>query len=225
MKKRIGISLIFIIAFLLSACGKPPPMGDVFDISGSPNPLYYGYCGPATLKFTVSGPGDGLRINSIIVGYNLTSGSGVKVKTGTVTLASSPSDPPVTYTGSVTFSIAGGTGAVAPDVAILDFGDGKADFAATVYATLLSPPTTGSSEKYYFTSTKSVTVVPCLPTPTAPARPGVPGLTVVPPILPPMELVTPTPFPIALPPGPADKPTKDNDGPPPCDPNNPNCAP
>jgi hypothetical protein len=202
MKTKGFIILLALLSITLNSCGPGKP---TFEISGSPDPIFYGYCG-TLLTFKVIGPGDNLRINSVIVGYNLFNGSGGKVKSGTVTLSSSLIDPPVTYTGSLDFfgSDLSSPGS-SPDKVVIDFGDGRIDFAATVYATYITPPSSGPDETYYFTSTKSVKLLPCGPTPTV-----APIILVAP-------SLTPTPVPTKKP----------KDGRPSCsaEPNNPNCKP
>jgi len=201
----------------ITACGPEKP---TFEISGSPNPLFYGVGCPTTvIDFTVKGPAEGLRINSIIVGYNLVDGSGKKVKTGTLTLSPYPGRPPVWYNDSMKISVpdSGGT-APGIDEPILVFGEGYIEFAATVYAKILSPSPTGPGETYYFTSTESIPVLPCAPSaPIEPIDQG-PGDQII--------IITP-PGPTATPvPEATKKPKDEPPAPPSCsvEPNNPNCV-
>lgn len=215
MKTKVLI-LFILFGLILSACGPDKP---TFEISGSPNPLFYG-CGPSVVTFTVTGPGSGLRINSIIVGYQLFDGKGTKVNEDTAYLKTIPDTPPVAYDTKRTISVPDSVSSVsAPDEPIIDFGDGRLDFAATVYVTFLSPPVTGPSETFYFTSTKSISVLPCTAVPVE-VDPGQPGDITPEPWVPPTLPPTSTP-------GPTDTPKpRDDKGAPPCDPNqNPNGCP
>ena len=189
MKTKTGITLAILIVLVLSGCEKA---GKTFEISGSPDPLLYGYCNEPTLTFTVTGPGDGLRVDGVIVAYNLFNESGVKVKSGSLSLTYSPFHPAVTYIGSVTFKIAAPGSVSPPYDAIMDFGEGKVEFAATVSAFKLSPD---GGATYFITSTKSVRVIPCGPTP-PPPPPGAPKPTVTPI---PTPTASPTPPPTVAP--------------------------
>jgi hypothetical protein len=202
VKTRILV-LMLVAGMLPAGCGPAKP---VFEISGSPSPLLYG-CGASVFTFKVTGPAEGLKINSIIVAYQLFDGGGKKVREATLYLYPIPYDPPVSYDASriIVVPDSGGS-APAPDEPILDFGEGRIDFAATVYAKLLSPSPSGPDETFYFTDTKSIPVLPCAP--------GSPTLA-------------PTPAP-TLAPTPIELPTKKPKAPrPPCslEPNNPNCVP
>jgi hypothetical protein len=168
----------------------------------------------------VSGPGEGLRINSIIAAYQLYDGSGKKIYESAYSLHPIPDAPAVSYDADRIISVPdSGGSSPAPDSPIIDFGEGRVDFAATVYAKILSPSPTGPSETYYFTSTKSIPVLPCslrVPTSTPTIDPGLPGL----------DSAT------IIPPGSYDQPPKQGEGggppaPPSCsvEPNNPNCVP
>jgi hypothetical protein len=206
MNQRYAISVLILSLLILSACGPVPD--PVFHISGSPDPLMYGGCGSNTLTLKVTGPGDNVKVNSIIASYNLFDGSGRKVKTGSILLKPSPSEPPVTYVGSVTFSIGTGATGSSPDSLILDFGEGSVEFGAFVDADLIKHPDSGPYKPVGHTEVKSIPVIACLPTPTAP----------------PLIRVT------IVPPGSADKPKRGGDeppAPPSCstDPNNPSCVP
>jgi hypothetical protein len=196
MKTRTGITLVLLIVMVLAGCEKA---GKTFEISGSPDPLLYGYCNEPTVTFTVSGPGEGLRIDGVIVAYNLFNGDGMKVKSGSLSLTLSPFHPAVTYIGSVTFKISSRPGAaVLPEDAIMEFGEGKVEFAATVSAYDLSP--TGGVT-YFLTSTKSVRVIPCGPTPPPPGGGPKPTPTPVPSLTPtPVDTLTPTPVASPTPP-------------------------
>jgi hypothetical protein len=211
MKTRNGIFLILLMALMLAGCGPAKP---TFEISGSPNPLYYG-CGASVFTFNVTGPGAGLRINSIIVGYQLFDGKGSKIIETTATLHPIPDAAPVAYDADRIIPVPDSAGsAPATDEPIIDFGEGRLDFAATVYATYLSPPPSGPAETYYFTSTKSVPVLPCSSRSTAPAPTVDPGL--------------PSFEGTIIPPGSSDKPKPGGSGSPPscsAEPNNPNCVP
>jgi len=220
MKIKPTIPALLFLAMIAAACG---PKKAVFDIYGSPNPLFYGgLCPTPVLTLLVSGPGDGLRINSIIAAYQLFDGAGKKVDENTASLHPVPDAPSVAYDASriITVPYSGGS-APSPDSPILDFGEGRVDFAATVYAKILSPSPGSLSETYYFTSTKSIPVLPCsslTPTP-APIKvtiapgPGLPGLSGAATIIPPGSYAKPTPVGGAAPPS--------------CSvgPNNPNCQP
>jgi len=205
VKTKIWVVML-VAGLILISCGPAKP---VFEISGSPAPLFYG-CGASVFTFKVTGPGDGLRINSIIVGYQLFDGRGSKITETTVTLNPIPGAPPVAYDADRIISVPDSAGSSpAADEPIIDFGEGRLDFAATVYAKFLSPSPTGPEETFYFTDTKSIPVLPCPPKPV---------FTIVPPHID----VT------ILPPGSADKPKPGGGGPPPScsvEPNNPNCVP
>jgi hypothetical protein len=221
MKTKTGLTLVLLIVLILAGCEKA---GKTFEISGSPDPLYYG-CGASVFTFTVMGPGSGLRINSIVVAYQLFDGKGNKVKEATLDLHPIPYASPVAYDADRIITVPDSAGlAPAPDEPIIDFGEGRMDFAATVYATFLSPPPTGSSETYYFTSTKSVKVLPCTtPTLDPSAPPSIIIVTKFPPpptaILMPEFTSTPTISPTVTPTSaPNPIPTKNNK-PTPCGPN------
>jgi hypothetical protein len=177
MKKMSAFCIFMMVLLVLSACdystAKP-----VFDIFGSPNPLYYGgSCPKPVLHLVVSGPGEGLRINSIIAAYQLFDGSGKKIHQDAYNLNPVPDTPAFTYDADRMINVpdSGGSASSPDSPVIADFGAGHVDFAATVYAKFLSPPASGSSETYYFTSTKSIPVLPCTSrTPT----PGVPSISV-----------------------------------------------
>ena len=158
MKPKAGLSVILLLALVIAGCEKA---GKTFEIGGSPDPLYYG-CGASVFTFTVTGPGSGLRINSIIVAYQLFDSTGKKVKEATLDLHPIPYASPVAYDADRIIVVPESAGS-APDEPIIIFGEGRMDFAATVYATFLSPPPGSSRETYYFTSTKSVKVLPCTP--------------------------------------------------------------
>ena len=210
MKTRILIILLLAAMGLIS-CGPAKP---VFEISGSPAPLLYG-CGASVFTFKVTGPAEGLKINSIIVAYQLFDGSGKKVKEASLNLYPIPYAPPLSYDASRIISVPdSGVSGSAPDVPILDFGEGRIDFAATVFAKFLSPSPTGPEETYYFTDTKSVPVRPCGPVPivTIGQGPGDQIITREAPTLTPTFTPAPTKKP-----KPEPRPT--------CDPNNPNCIP
>ena len=227
MKAKITVPAILLFALIFSGCAPPKA---TFEISGAPDPLFYGSGCPSTvIDFTVKGPGEGLKINSIIVGYNLIDGSGKKVKEGTLSLSPYPGRPPVWYNDSMKISVPdSGGSAPAADEPILVFGEGRIDFAATVYAKILSPSITGPDETYYFTSTKSIPVLPCEPVIIEPIDQGPPSDEVI--------IITPVapPATATLAPEPAKKPKGDPSNeeppastPPSCsaDPNNPNCVP
>ncbi len=205
MKTKSCFSLFLLIALMITGCGGRPVAK--FDISGDPNPLYYGgVCATPVMTFTVTGPGAGLEIESIIVAYQLFDGDGKKVKEDSFHLNPVPGATPIDYDADRIIVIADTSGAaLAPDEAIVIFGDGHIDFAATIYTKILSPSPSGPDTTYYFTDTKSVPVLPCaLPTPLPP---------------------TLTPVPV-----PTKKPKGDTGGgppgPPSCsvEPNNPNCV-
>jgi hypothetical protein len=215
MNKR-SVLFIFITAILvLSACDYTTAT-PVFDIYGSPSPLYYGgLCSTPVLKMLVSGPGAGLRIDSVIAAYQLFDGSGKKVSSNTASLSPIPDTPSGTYDAERIIVIP--TGGSSPDSLVYDFGNGRVDFAATVSAKFTSPSPTGYASTFYFTSTKSIPVLPCSslkPTPAPTIDPGLPSIS----------------GPV-LPPGSVDKPKPGGGGgappPPSCstDPNNPSCVP
>ena len=218
MNKRSVFLFFLVFPLFLTACGGSPPTPgkDSFDISGSPNPLYYGgSCSTPVLTILVSGPGAGLRINSIIAAYQVFDGSGKKVDENTASLHPVPDAPLVNYDADRIIIIPGGEGS-APDSPIYEFGNGHVDFAAMVYATFDPKPSSGPDETYYFTSTKSVPILPCSAMGSTPGA-GLPGGIVIVTIIPPV---------------PADKPSQPDEGggpppPPSCsaDPNNPNCVP
>ncbi len=208
-KTRVVMLLagMILAGMILISCGPAKP---VFEISGSPAPLLYG-CGASVLTFKVTGPAEGLKINSIIVAYQLFDGGGKKVREASLNLYPIPYDPPVSYDASRIIVVPDSAGSSpAPDEPILDFGEGRIDFAATVYAKFLSPSPSGPEETFYFTDTKSIPVLPCAA--------GSPTLA-------------PTPVPTLAPtltPTPIEVPTKKPKAPrPPCsvEPNNPNCVP
>src|SRR3972149_6791669 len=210
MNTKGWIVLLF-LSLILAGCRPAKP---TFEISGSPDPLFYG-CGPSVLTLTVTGPGEGLKINSIIAAYQLFDGAGKKVYETTLYLHPIPYATPISYDADRLIVIPDTSGSpVAPDEAILEFGEGRLEFAATVYAKILSPSLTGPDETYYFTSTKSIPVLPCTP-----PRP-------IPPTLAPT--LTPT---ATIVPEPTKKPKEDSGGAPPAppscsaEPNNPNCVP
>ncbi|MCE9646994.1 MAG: hypothetical protein K8S20_13415 [Chloroflexi bacterium] len=223
MQKRSMIGLCLMVFLGLSACdyGSEKP---VFDIYGSPNPLYYGGSCPApVLTLRVSGPGEGLRMNSIIAAYQLFDHGGNKITEATVSLKPIPDALPVSYDADRIISVPdGGGSAPAPDSPIIDFGEGRVDFAATVYAKVLSPAPGAPGETYFFTSTKSIPVLPC-------------GLVKATSTLPAAAVFTLAPeFPSGLgkatviPPSSYGKPTKESGSSvPSCsvEPNNPNCVP
>ena len=197
---------------ILAGCGPAKP---AFEISGSPNPLLYG-CGASVLTFKVTGPGEGLKIESIILAYQLFDGSGKKIREATLNLYPIPYAPPVSYDASRIIYIPDSTGSSpAPDEPILDFGEGRIDFAATIYAKFLSPSSTGPEETFYFTDTKSIPVLPCGPVPIVTIGQG-PGDQIITREAP---TVTPTFTPV-----PTRKPRSPR---PACtaEPNNPNCVP
>ena len=214
MKKKTSstISLIFLGTLILAACGGRPEAS--FEISGAPDPLFYGgTCGATVITFTVTGPADGLEIKSIIAAYNLFDGSGKKVGSNSLHLYAVPGGTPITYDATRIIFVpdSGGT-SPAPDEPILVFGDGSIEFAATIFAKILTPAPTGPEETYYFTTTKSIPVLPCRP------------VTPVPPTIAP----TFTPIPTVTP-KPTKKPKDDSGGPPAppsctVEPNNPNCV-
>ena len=174
MKAKTGISLFLLLAVLMTGCGGRPEA--TFEISGSPNPLFYGgTCGASVMTFTVMGPGAGLEIKSIIAAYQLFDSAGKKVREDTLHLNPVPGATPVTYdaTRIIIVPDSGGS-SPAPDEPLVIFGEGHIDFAATVYAKILVPAPTGPEETFYFTSTKSIPVLPCAPTPTVPPPPPAP---------------------------------------------------
>lgn len=221
MNAKKGFTLVWLFALIMTGCAPPKA---TFEISGSPDPLFYGSDCPLTvIDFTVKGPGEGLKINSIIVGYNLFDGSGKKVKGGTLSLSPYPGRPPIWYNDYITISVPGSEGSsAAPDEPILYFGEGYIEFAATIFAKILSPSIAGPEETYYFTSTKRIAVLPCLPVTIETIEQG-PGDEV---IIITRESPTATPVP-----EPTKKPKEDSGGGPPAppacsvEPNNPNCVP
>jgi hypothetical protein len=226
MKAKISIPVILLFALIFTGCGPEKP---TFEISGSPETLYYGgLCPTPVLTFKVTGPGEGLRINSIIVAYQLFDGSGKKITEATLYLHPIPDAPSVSYDASRIIVVPDSGGSVpTSDSPIIDFGEGHIDFAATVYAKILSPSITGPDETYYFTSTKSIPVLPCLPVTIETIEQG-PGDEI---IIITLDAPTATP---TFAPEPTKKPKGDSGdappqppAPPSCsvEPNNPNCAP
>ncbi len=214
MKKRTVVYICILALLVLPACEKDIP-APVFHISASPDPLMYGGCGD-TLTFKVTGPGDNIQVDSIIASYNLYNSSGEKVKTGSISLMPAPGEPAVTYIGSVTFSIAaffssGGT----PDSPVMYFGEGRVEFGAFVDARYITAPESGPWKPVGHTETKSIPVIPCLPTPTVPPPPTATTI--------PTHSGGVTPVSTGLPESASETPAS----PPPCsvEPNNPNCVP
>jgi hypothetical protein len=216
MRAKALTPWILLSALLIAGCGPPKA---TFEIEGSPNPLFYGSCGTTVVNFTVKGPGEGLKINSVIVGYNLFDGSGKKIREGTVSLSPSPGKPPVWYDGHLIIVVPdSGGSAPAPDEPILYFGEGRIDFAATIFAKILSPLPAGPEETYYFTSTKSIPVLPCAPASIETIDQGPPAdeiITREAPTLMPTLTPVPTRKPKEGPPAPSCS----------VEPNNPNCVP
>jgi hypothetical protein len=211
MKKQVVLYLSLIGILILTACTRDIP-ASVFHINGSPDPLLYGGCGD-TLTLRVTGSGDNIRVDSIIASYNLYDGSGTKVKTGSIRLEPASGEPPVNYIGSVKFSLTTSLGGESPDSPIFDFGEGWVEFAAFVDAWYITPPDGGPSKPVGHTETKSLPVIPCLPTPTP-----IPTAT---------WTIAPN-IPVEPPPsGSGDKPPEPPISPPSCsvEPNNPNCVP
>jgi hypothetical protein len=101
-------------------------------------------------------------MNSIIAAYQLFDHGGNKITEATVNLKPIPDALPVSYDADRIISVPdGGGSAPAPDSPIIDFGEGRVDFAATVYAKVLAPAPGAPGETYFFTSTKSIPVLPC----------------------------------------------------------------
>jgi len=211
---NIKILILFLlVSVLLAGCGPAKP---AFEISGAPAVLYYGGCGTTVVNFTVTGPGEGLKINSIIVGYNLFDGGGKKVREGTVSLSAYPGKPPVWYDDHLIIVVPdSGGSAPAPDELIEYFGEGRLDFAATIFARFLSPSVTGPEETYYFTATESIPVLPCAPSIFETIDPG-PDIDVIITREVPTLTLTPTAIP-SIAPEATKKPKKDD--PTPCGPN------
>jgi hypothetical protein len=212
VNKRAFISISILSLLVLGACAPSEPKL-AFDISGSPDPLYYGgSCGVPVITFNVTGfLGDYLysTYNPTVV-YQLFDGGGNKLKEGSLVLNPVALATPDVYHASQGLAISeSGGSASAPDSLILDFGEGTIKFQAIIEAEIRTGPTTVGERNSYFTSMKSIPVLPCPPKPVFT-------------ILPPHLDVT------IMPPGSADKPKQGGGGSPPScstDPNNPSCVP
>jgi hypothetical protein len=218
MNKRSLISAFMLASLILGACEYSKPKL-TFDISGTPNPLYYGgSCGVPVITFNVTGfLGDYLYTTyNPTVAYELFDGAGNKIKAGKLALSPVALATPDAYLASQEIKIPeSGAPASAPDSLILDFGEGSIRFQAIIEAEIRTGPTTVGGRGYYFTSTKSIPILPCPPTMKATIEPRLPGLDSA-------TLIAP---------GSSDKPSKPGGGAPPAppscstDPNNPSCVP
>ncbi len=221
MNKRRLVMVCFLPMWILSACGGDGPE-PTFDIVGTPDPLYYGgACGTPVITFHVKGfLGDPYPIYSTynpIVAYQLFDGGGKEVKASTLALSPVAFVTPDAYSASQGLAIPD-TGAYSapPDSLVLVFGEGTIKFQAILEAEIRTSPTTVGPRKSYFTTTKSIPVLPCStrpPTAASTVDPGSAGIsgTIIPPGLP-------------KPPNPGGG--NQPPGPPSCsvEPNNPNCV-
>jgi hypothetical protein len=210
MNKRTVVSVFILSLLALGACAPSEPKL-AFDISGTPDPLYYGgSCGVPVVTFKVTGYlGEYLYTTyNPTITYQLFDGGGNKIKEASLALNPVALATPDVYHASqgLTISDSGGSASAADSLA-LDFGEGTIKFQATIAAEIRTGPTTVGERNYYFTSTKSIPVLPC----------------------PPAAIIVPPHIDVTiLPPGSADKPKPGGGGPPPscsAEPNNPNCVP
>jgi hypothetical protein len=207
--KRAAILTFILSVLLLSACS-PDESKLTFDISGTPNPLYYGgSCGTPVISFHVTGfMGKYLYYTyDPTVVYQLFDSAGKKILAGSLALTPVTMATPDAYNASQGITLPGsGASGSAPDSLVVDIGEGLLSFQAIIDAEIRTDPTNYGERTRYFTSTKSVSVLPCPPTS---------AYTIVPPRI----NIT------IVPPGSVDKPKPGS--PPYCsvEPNNPNCIP
>ena len=199
MKTKTGISVLFLIALFLTACGPKLAPGQV---SGSPDRIYYGGCSPSKVEFSLEWPSGHKhhKYESITVWYHLLISDGRDLLSSGIGLNRVPLDPtisgPELYTGELDINAVLGV-----YVSYLLGGEGSLVYYAEATYPGGSVPVPGGTvtipETEFRSDSKVVDVQPCLPTP------------------------TPTPTAIEIP---TKKPKDDR---PSCsvEPNNPNCKP